>query len=139
MVAVINVEPNDIRSGFPEFQSEEKYTDEMLYGLITQAECYISTKNYGVLREGCRKLAIELMTAHLLALQDKINSGNTATGQITSSSIDSVSVSMTPPPNQTGFRYWLNLTPYGMRYLMLLLAHAPAGLYFGGSRQRVLR
>lgn len=122
---------------FPEFMNGG-YSVASIQGFINQAYCYVSNENYGVLNCCSRKLAIELMTAHLLALNDKITSGQT-TGQIGSTSIDSVSVSLIPPPNKTQFEYWLGLTPYGQRYFALLSAKAPAGLYYGGSFQRVLR
>lgn len=136
-VIVITVE--DFRKDFPEFADENVYSDTSLQSFIRQAECYIHNVNYGVLQNDCRKLGIELMVAHLQTLQDRINSGQNATGQISGTSIDSVSVSLIAPPNASQFEYWLGLTPYGQRYLMLLQAHAPAGLYFGGSFQRVLR
>lgn len=140
MVAIIQVLPEDIRQAFPAFKDLNKYSDDQIQIMIDQARCYISANKYGILKESCRKLGLELMAAHLLSLQDRINSGNaSAEGQITSSSIDSVSISLAPPPSKNMLEYWLSLTPYGQRYWILLMSHAPAGLYFGGSWQRVLR
>lgn len=139
MVTTIVLTVEDFRQDFPEFSDENVYADETLQGFINQAQCYIHNVNYGVLQGNCRKLAMELMVAHLQTLQTRMLSGGNATGQVGSTSIDSVSVSLIAPPNKTQFDYWLGLTPYGQRYLMLLMAHAPAGLYFGGSFQRVLR
>ena len=139
METTITVTVADFRADFPEFANATIYPDAELQNFIDQSMCYISNVNYGVLRGNCRKLGIELMVAHLQTLQNKIASGQNATNQIGSTSIDSVSVSLIAPPNKSQFDYWLNLTPYGQRYLMLLLAKAPAGLYYGGSFQRVLR
>ena len=140
MTTQITVTVGDIRTDFPEFSDVQKYTDASLQGFLNQAMCYISTSNiYGPLRNGCRKLGIELMTCHLQALQDRILNGQTATGQIASTSIDAVSVSLVAPPNRTQFQYWLGLTPNGQRYLALLMAKSGAGLYFPGSNQRILR
>lgn len=139
METSITLTVSDFRTDFPEFADEERYTDSSLQSFITQAMCYIHNVNYGPLQGNCRKLGIELMVAHLQTLQEKIQSGVNSTNQIGSTSIDSVSVSLIPPPNKSQFDYWLGLTPYGQRYLMLLMAHAPAGLYYGGSFQRVLR
>lgn len=139
MPTEIIITPQEFRADFPEFADTSVYSDATLQRFINQAGCYIHNVNYGVLQGSCRKLAIELMVAHLQTLQDRIASGQNSTGQIGSTSIDSVSVSLIAPPNKTQFDYWLSLTPYGQQYLQLLLAHAPAGLYFGGSFQRVLR
>lgn len=140
MATVITLTVSEFRTDFPEFADTAKYTDASLSGFINQAQCYISTSNiYGPLRDEPRKLAIELMTAHLQSLQDRILNGQTATGQVAATSIDSVSVSLVAPPNRTQYQYWLGLTPYGQRLLALLAAHSSAGLYFGGSNQRILR
>lgn len=140
MATVITLTVDQFRTDFPEFADTVKYTDQSLSGFINQATCYISTSNiHGPLRDESRKLGIELMTAHLQTIQDRILSGQTSTGQIAATSIDSVSVSLVAPPNRTQFQYWLGLTPYGQRYLALLSAKAPAGFYFGGSNQRLLR
>lgn len=139
MVATLTLSVEQFRQAFPEFADENVYSDAYLQTLIVQAQCYIHTKNIGPLSDDCRLLAWELMVAHLQTIRSRILSGQTAAGQVASTSIDSISVSMVPPPNKDQFDYWMNSTPYGQQLLALLLAHAPAGLYFGGSRQRVLR
>lgn len=140
MATEIILTVQQFRTDFPEFADVNVYTDASLGAFVEQAMCYISTTNiFGPLQNKCRLLAQELMTAHLQTLQDRITSGQTATGQIAATSIDSVSVSLVAPPNRTQYEYWLGLTPYGQRLLALLSAKAPAGLYFGGSRQRILR
>lgn len=139
MATKIFLSLDEFRADFPEFADESVYPNSALANLLKQAMCYIHNVNYGVLQGECRKLGIELMLAHLQTLKNKIASGENSTNQIGSTSIDSVSVSLVAPPNKSQFEYWLGLTPYGQQYLMLLDAHAPAGLYFGGSFQRVLR
>lgn len=140
MATQIIVTVSEFRTDFPEFADTNIYSDASLNAFIDQATCYISTNNIlGPLRDKCRKLAIELMVAHLQTIQTRILSGQNATGQIAATSIDSVSVSLVAPPNRTQYEYWLGQTPYGQRLLALLAAKAPAGLYFGGSNQRLLR
>lgn len=136
MGATITLTVEEFLQDFPEFVNKEV---NVLNSFITQAGCYVSTNNVGVLRNDCRKLAIELMVGHLVTIQDRMNNGQTATGQVASTSIDAVSVSLVAPPNKDQYEYWLNLTPYGQRLLALYMAKAPAGLYMVGSYQRVLR
>lgn len=135
---VIDLTTDQFRCDFCEFSDFEKYKESLLSSYIKRAYSYISNKVSGVLSEEDRTLALELMTAHLLTLRSKILS-NTATGQIASTSIDAISVSLVAPVNKNAWQYWLNSTPYGQQLLALLQAHAPAGLYFGGSCQRVFR
>lgn len=139
-MAEITLTVSEFRQDFPEFSDTTKYSDASLQAFINQAMCYISTNpTHQTLRAGCRKLGWELMVAHLQTLQTRILSGQTSTGQIASTSIDAVSVSLVPPPNRTQYQYWIGLTPYGQRYLALLTAHSAGGFYFPGSNQRILR
>lgn len=137
-MTVITLTVDSFRSDFLEFEDESKYDDDLIASLINRSYSYISRNVYGRLSEADRTLALELMTAHLLTINDKITS-NAATGQIASTSIDAISVSLVAPVNKNAWQYWLNSTPYGQQLLALLTAHAPAGLYFGGSFQRVFR
>jgi hypothetical protein len=137
-MAIITITADQFRADFTEFSDVNKYSDESLGIFINRAYCYISRSTYGKLPQDVRTLAIELMVAHLLTIQDKINS-NSASGQIASTSIDAISVSLVAPINRNAWQYWLNSTPYGMELLALLQAHSSAGLYYGGSFQRVFR
>lgn len=132
----IEITADDFITDFSEFAEQETEVVELF---IKRAGCYISTYNYGVLRNDCRKLAIEYMTAHLLTLNNNIKNGNTTGGQVASTSIDKVSVSLTPPPTNNLYQYWLGQTTYGLTLLALLKAKAPAGVFSGGIPQRVLR
>jgi hypothetical protein len=75
------------------------------------------------------------MTAHLIYLEDAMNSGAPA-GQVQSASEDGVSVSLTPPPNRSEFQWWLNQSPYGQKLVVLLSTSLVGGLYVGGSTER---
>lgn len=138
MGATVTLTVEQFRQDFPQF-TVVKYSDEVVQNFITQAECYVSTQNMGKLRDGCRILAIEYMTAHLIALNDKIKAGNTQGGQLASSSIDKISVSLTPPPSKNMFQYWIGQTTYGLSYYALLSTKCPAGIFAGGCSQRVFR
>lgn len=129
----IDVNENEFKNNFPEFNNALNIE---LY--ITRAKCYVSPKNYGILSDDKRKLAIYLFTAHLLTLQKCIADGQNAVGLTASASIDRVSVSMVPPPSFGAFEYWLNQTQYGAELLALLQIEFSTPLLLGGSFIRTL-
>ena len=63
------VSVSDFRSAFPEFSSATDYTDALISRFITMAEAYCSTKNFRI-KPATRVLLIELMTAHLITLNN---------------------------------------------------------------------
>ena len=124
------------RQQFPAFASETTYPDATLQVYFTTGSCFVSTQDYGCLSGDCRVLALNAMTAHLCRLNEMIVAGNQP-GVVTSSSVGSVSVSLTPPPFGTSeWSYWLNQTPYGQQVQVLLEQSAVGGLYVGGSCER---
>ncbi len=130
-MAVISFDVVAFRAQCPAFQDATTYPNSILQGYWDAAICYISPNDYGYLIGDCRLKAINLMTAHLTALSDKIASGET-TGLMQSASIDKVSVTMTPPPIKSQWQWWLSLTPYGAQLLALLGAKSIGGMYVGG-------
>lgn len=123
------------RANFPAFASETAYPDETLQSFWDAATCYISATNYGYLNGDCRARALMLMTAHLIEISNLAKSGQ-ATGVITSSTIDKISVAMQAPPSTNAWQYWLSITPYGMQLRALLEAKSVGGFYIGGSPER---
>lgn len=131
-MATITFDVAAFRAQFPQFANVTDFPDVMLEGYFDTATCYISpSNNYGYLRGTCRERALYLMTAHLSALYIAINSGN-PTVFVSQSTVDKVSVTITPPPMKDQFQYWLNLTPYGAQILALLNAKAVGGWFVGG-------
>ena len=118
---------------FPAFNTYNEYTEIML----DRAQCYISTLNQGLLKDNCRKLAIYLLTAHLLTIQDALNKGDTTGLLQASASIDKISVSNVPPPVDES-NYWFFLTPYGQQLWMLFDFNFATPGFIGGSFIRVL-
>ena len=129
------------RSDFDDFSNSELYPDGVVQSYIERAYMYCSNNVRFILKDDERLYAIELMTAHLLSLRDMMKKSGTGgeLGQVSSTSIGSVSVSLVAPINRNSLSYWLNLTGYGKEYLALLSAHTPMGFYYGGSYQRVLK
>lgn len=133
----IQVTVQDFREAFPEFSDASKYPDAVVENLIAQAECYISPKRRSGICDGCLKLMILLMAAHLLRVSAGGASSSSGAGQVSSASIGSVSVGYVAPPNKTQTQWWLNLTPYGQRLLQLAVSRFPAGAFKFGTFQRV--
>ena len=123
------------RLAFPAFASVAAYPDLTVQGYWDAAICYINPNNYGYLQGASRARALNLMTAHLLAIQDIIKSGQQV-GFTTQATIDKISVAMQAPPSANAWQYWLNTTPYGMQLLALLGAKGVGGLYIGGLPER---
>lgn len=99
------------------------------------ATLYISAEDYGYLAGVRRNRALHLMTAHLIALSNQINAGN-STGLVSASTIDKVSVTVEPPPVLSQFNWWLSLTPYGQQLIALLSASKFGGITIGGRPER---
>ncbi|MBR3163745.1 DUF4054 domain-containing protein [Candidatus Saccharibacteria bacterium] len=137
----IEITVEDFRNDFPEFKDLEKYPNNLVEQFLLQATCYISDRNCGIVRNRCRKLAIELMVAHLITIYSKTadSQGMAVTGVVTGATIDMVNLSFQPPPLSTAWKAWILSTPYGQRYYALLMAKAPAPFYMFGTRQRLFR
>lgn len=133
MSAVITFDVAAFRVSFPAFADVTTYPDATLDGYWTVATCYLSDIDYGYLAGKCRTLALNLMTAHLAALSTLIAGGGTP-GLVQSSTIDKISVTLTPPPVKSQFDWWLALTPYGAQLLALLQAKSVGGFYVSPCR-----
>lgn len=134
-MATIFFNAGDFRTFFPNFADPAAYPTPTLQVYWDTATSYISNKNGGCyvlgLKLAQQKLALNLMTAHIAALFATANAGQ-ATGLVQSSTIDKVSVTLTPPPVPNQWQWWLNQTPYGQQLLALLQVAAVGGGYFGG-------
>jgi hypothetical protein len=135
----VSLTVDQFRADFPEFSNSTTYPNVTLTAYINRAYAFVSTASTQCFADEKRLLAIELMTAHLTTLGNAIAAGNTQGGLVGASSVGSVSVTLTPPVIKSQFQHWANQTAYGQQYLALLGAHTPAGLYMGGSLQRVFR
>lgn len=104
--------------------------DETVNAQAVQAECFLSGM---ACADAC---ALNLMVAHLLQLSANGAAG-TPGGQITSASIDKVSVTVAQAPGSTNsYMYWLNSTPFGQQLAALLARCASGGTHVGGLPER---
>lgn len=130
------VSVNDFRGSFPEF-SATSYPDTLVQRFITMAEAYCSVKNFRV-KPAVRVLLIELMTAHLITLNniDPTTHESTGSGSVTgfetSASVGGVSVSLQAPIARNAFEQWINSTGYGQQYWALLVANCPTPVHYVG-------
>jgi len=127
-MSVIVFDVDLFRASFPAFANKQQYPDEVIAGYWDVAAMYISTSNYGYLQGDARARALNLMAAHLAKLSDMINAGQTP-GLVQGSTIDKISVTLTPPPAPDQFTWWLNLTGYGAQLAALLAVKAVGGFY----------
>ena len=130
MASTLSFNVEAFRALYPAFAATPP-TDATLQAYWDAATCYISNKNCGSLRGNCRQQALNLMTAHLAALSVIIAAGQTP-GQVQSSTIDKISVTLTPPVQDNQWQWWLGTTPYGQQLLALLQVRSAGGFFFGG-------
>jgi len=135
MAEVLTFDPDAFRVSYTSFSDESKYPNDTLQGFWDFATVYITDENYQfvTLKNSARSRAINLMAAHLGTLQAMIDSGETP-GQVQSSTIDKISVTLTPPPAGSQFSWWLGLTGYGQQLLALLQLLGVGGLFIPGCR-----
>lgn len=129
--ASIQLDVSAFRAAFAAFESKTAYPDTALSATWAAATCYVSPEDYGHLQGDDRVRALNLMTAHLLALADIVKGGQTP-GMVSTATVDKVQVTLTPPPVKSQWQWWLSLTPYGQQLLALLSAAAVGGFYISG-------
>jgi hypothetical protein len=124
------------RQQFPAFANATVFPDAQLQMYWDMATCYVSAKqgywcSCSMDDCACQRLALDLMTAHLVALSVLIAAGQTP-GLLQNATIDKITVGLTPPPLPNQWQWWLDQTPYGQQLLALLQAQSVAGFYIGG-------
>ncbi len=131
MGGIIQFDLPMFRSSFEAFANIETYPDASLLASWEAATCYISPQNYGYLQGEGRARALNLMTAHLIALADIVKAGQMPS-MVSASTVDKVAVTLAPPPVKSQWQWWLSLTAYGQQLLALLSASASGGFYISG-------
>lgn len=125
----------EFRKRFEAFSNTSDFPDEVLELRWEISVNYISDNVYGRLSSKQRELGLQLLTAHLLILQQNRQSG-VASSQVSSVGEGRESVSFETPPAANNFRWWLGLTQYGQELLSLLEINSVGGLYIGGLPER---
>lgn len=133
-MSVYQFDVTQFRTLYPAFANVGAFPTATLqqfwYNALSYIEPYPTPNLYGY-----RRLqAINLMTAHLVALSVLIAAGQTP-GIVSGATIDKISVTLDPPPKPNQFQWWLNTTPYGQQLLAILQVNSTSGFYVGGSPQ----
>lgn len=114
---------------YPQFAA---VSDDTVTAVSEQAMCYTSARGCT-----CSEQMWLLMVAHLLQLGANAESGGAGPqGQLSSATIDKVSVAFVAPPSTSSWTYWLNGSPYGQQLAALLAACSGGGFYVGGLPER---
>jgi len=132
-VATIQFNSVNFRALFPAFANVTTYPDSLLQLIWNNATAYLSNNTacgwYSGMNCNQQTLALNYMTAHLLAIAGQIAAGDTP-GIVTGATIDKISVTIQPPPETTQWQWWLNQTPYGQQLLALLQVAAAGGRFY---------
>ena len=134
-MAMIPLSVASFRTMFPEFVNATTYPDVMIEMNWSISTSYVSADDYGWLAGDARSNALYFLTAHMTKLGAMIANGQNP-ALVSSSSIDKVSISTTPPPVTNQFHWWLSLTSYGATLLALLQVNAIGGFIVGGTPER---
>lgn len=119
---------------FPAFADAIKFPDAYIQAQWDMAVSYLGDVDGCLFGGSEMQSALNLMTAHLMAINVLIAAGG-ASGDVnvsTGATIDKVSVTAAPPPFKDGWSYWLSTTPYGKQLWALLSIKSAGGWYFGG-------
>lgn len=126
-------DPVGFRALYPAFNDHGIYTDAILQANFNMAGSFIANANSGCqgLTQPQQAVALNMMTAHLLAISAGIASGDTP-GIVTAAGIDKVSVTLMAPLVKSQWAQWLVGTPYGSSLYAFLQGIAVGGMYVGG-------
>jgi hypothetical protein len=131
----ITFNPDTFRVQFPQFADLYAYPDVTLQGNFDLGTSYVSADTFGSMTVAARTYALNLMTAHLLALGTIIATGGTP-GNVIGSRVGDVQVQLQPPPARSQWAWWLNTTPYGAQLVALLDMQSAGGFFVGGLPER---
>jgi uncharacterized protein DUF4054 len=124
------------RTSFPQFAEAMTYPAPTIQAYFDAAGLYIANSNFGPLyRAGATLPALNLMTAHLLAIGNTIAAGQQS-GTVVGATIDKISVQLQQFQFPNQWSLWLNGTEYGKQLLALLQVQSIGGFYSVGGPGR---
>ena len=134
----IAFDPVTFRVLFPLFADPTAFPGVKLQANFDLATGYVSPNEYGDMTTAARAQALNLMTAHVLAIGVLVAQNNYQgqVGVVTGAMVDHVQITLAPPPLRSQWQWWLNSTPYGAQLLALLDGQASGGFFVGGLTER---
>ena len=123
------------RQIFPAFADSGAYPDAYLLLIYDMATQYISDVASCSLPATTLALALNFMTAHLVATANATTQ-NTPVGALTAATIDKVSITLQSRTNANDWSLWLASSPYGIQLAALLRVHAAGGFEVGSRPER---
>lgn len=124
------------RKQFVQFAEAVSYPACFIEMYYEEAGEYIANSNFGPLAKcGGTRLALNLMTAHLLAVGASINAGQSS-APVVQATIDKISVTTQQFTYPNQWQFWLGSTEYGKQLLALLQARSVGGFYVPGGAGR---
>lgn len=137
-MTTITFDATAFRAQTPQFANPAAYPDAALSAKFDLATAYVTPDTYGDMPVPARTQALYLMTAHLLQLQNIIAQNNYSgqPGIVQAATVDSVAITLQPPPVRGQWRWWLNTTPYGAQLVALLDGLSVGGFFVGGLPER---
>ena len=136
MQVTLNI--TNFRALFPDFTNVLIYTDSIITNNFDLATMYIKNETNCKINEDRLTKMLYLMTAHLLTLNvaNPNSSDDITNGNVTSASIDKISVSINALQTKTAFQHFLNSTKYGVQLLSLMSLLMMGGFSVGGLPER---
>ena len=138
-MATIQFDIDLFHTQFPTFQ-DNPTANPLIESAWNLSILYISNIESCTLKGDTLAFAINALTAHMLQLQTNVNrtvNTKSTVGNITSTTIDKISVALeAPPPASSGFEWWLRQTPYGQQLFYLLKIKSTGGISVGGRYER---
>lgn len=112
------------RIRFPKYKDETKYSDDYLKMFWNEVSCFIPLNGNCYLKGGCLQRVAWLCLAHMIYIEDEINSGGGGSiGRSIASASESpgsVSVSFESTANTDESKSYYNSSPYGKQLLAQL-------------------
>ena len=132
--SVVVFDATVFRYQIPEYADPTKYPDVLIESFWDTAVFMSTDEDYGMVAGLSRQFALNLLAAHLIAINNNIASSNGGSqgGFVKGSTIDKISVEKLAPPASDMSEWWFAQTPRGQQLLVMLEIASVGGIGVGG-------